>query len=322
MNIKIKPLEIKHVDVLTEMAIQNYKLEKKHVSILKDMDNSYFSSKLHKLFSACIGNIAYEDDDIVGYLAFSVNAEYQYAKSPLYGYGIRHDKRGEIMSRLFQSTGATLGERYCKNLYVNVYAHDIEVLQTYIMSAFVMDTTNVIRSTKLPIDAKMINYAFREIDKIELLNYKDDITQFYRSLINHLRASPIFYPCYEFLPIEERLNDFLSDDMRIFAAFDSARLVGMVASEPSDIGIALEDTHAMNLSDIFVADDYRRSGIATSLLEFASNELKKSGVERLFVTHGTINPAARGFWDKYFSNYSFSMSRQINSDMLGVIQKV
>ena len=47
--------------------------------------------------------------------------------------------------------------------------------------------------------------------------------------------------------------------------------------------------------------------------------LQKDGVERLFVTHGTINPNARGFWDKYFMNYSYTLTRVIDSDMLGGI---
>ena len=322
MNIEIKPLETKHIDTVAEIALENYSLEKTHVSALKGMDISYYSNKLHSLLSDGIGNIAFENGAIIGYLAFHVNIERQYANSPLHGYGIRHTKRGEILNRLFQDTAAALGEKFYKNLRVNVYAHDIEILRTYIMSSFVMDTTDVIRDTEISINAITVNYTFKEIDKNELLIYKDDVIELYRNLINHLRASPIFYQCNEFLPIEERFNDFLSDNIRIFAVFDKSKLVGMVISEPSDIGISMEDSHAMGLGDLFVATDYRGKGIAASLLEFANSELRNSGVNRLFVTHGTINPTARKFWGKYFESYSFSMSRQIHPDMLGVIKKV
>jgi hypothetical protein len=40
-------------------------------------------------------------------------------------------------------------------------------------------------------------------------------------------------------------------------------------------------------------------GIAKALLRFANDELRESNIERLFVTHGTINPTARNFWDRY-----------------------
>ena len=58
------------------------------------------------------------------------------------------------------------------------------------------------------------------------------------------------------------------------------------------------------------------------LLKFANDELKKDGIERLFVVHGTTNPTARGFWDKHFTNYSYMMTRRIDPDMLGDIQAV
>jgi len=190
------------------------------------------------------------------------------------------------------------------------------------MSNFAMNFTEVVRSTNSPVNAKTLPYIFKEINKNELFQYRADIIEFYRNLINHLRSSPVFYPCNEFLPIEDRFNDFLSDGMRIFGAFDGAKLIAMVGSEPPDVFYASEDSSAMNLTDLFVAPDYRRNGIAAALLEFANNELRKSGIQRLFVTHGTINPTARGFWDKYFTNYSFTLTRQIHSDMLGKIMLI
>lgn len=322
MNVEIKPLEIQHIDTLADMALENYLLEKTRVSALYPLDKNYFANKLHQLFINGIGNIALKDGALIGYLIFQVDIENQSANSPLYGYGIRHENRSEIIGGLFQKTAATLGEKFCKNLRVNVYAHDIEVLQTYIMSSFVMDTTDVVRDTKISVNAKMLDYTYKEIDKEELLHYKDEVIEFYRNLINHLRVSPIFYTCDEFLPIEERFHDFLSDTIRVFTIFDKTNLVGMVISEPSDIELAEADETAMNLSDLFVATDYRGKGIGASLLAFANKELKNSGVNRLFVTHGTINPTARGFWDTYFANYSYSMSRQIEERMLGVIRKV
>ena len=261
MSIEIKPLEIKYIDALAELAHENYLLEKTQVNALKNISKEFFKDKLCSIFSDCIGNVAYENGSIVGFLVFHASTKHQCANSPLYGYGIRHAKRGEVMDRLLQSTAASLAEQFCKDLSVNVYAHDIEVLQIYVMSSFVMDTTDVVRDTETSINAKSLDYTFKEIDKTELLYYKDDVISFYRNLINHLRASPIFYPCSEFLPIEERFNDFLSDNIRIFSVFDQSKLVGMVASEPPDIEIAMENNHAMSLGDLFVATKYRSQRI-------------------------------------------------------------
>lgn len=321
MSFIIKPYEARYSDTLIELAIENYHMERKHThSLQKDIDTNYFSRNLKELFSKGTCKVALEDNDVVGFLAFDKDTSI--ATSPLYGYGINHTKRGEIISKLFQSAASILCENHVEQFWINVYAHDLDVLWTYIMSAFAMDVTDVVRDTNTPILSKSVDYEFREIDKSELSKYKLDVIELYRNLINHLRVSPVFYHCKYFLPIEDRFEDFLSDSMRMFAVFDGNKLIGMVNAEPPDNGFTIEDKEAVGLIDLLVAHEYRRNGIGVALLDFANQELKKSGVKRIFVTHGTINPTARGFWDKYFTNYSYTMMRQIDPDMLGVIQSV
>ena len=321
MNIEISPFEPSYFDVLVDLALDNYHRERVQTSALRDnIDRNYFYKNLQELVPKGVINVAFENDIVVGFLAFDKGKSD--ATSPLYGYGINHANRGEIISKLFQSTASDLCENYIQRFWVNVYAHDSEVLWTYIMSAFSMDVTDVVRDTGVPVEARTCKYTFKEINRTELLNHKFDVIELYRNLINHLRVSPVFYNCKYFLPIEDRFEDFLSDNMRVFAVFDGGKLIGMVNAEPPDKGFAIEDTDAMSLGDLFVASLYRRNGIGVALLNYANNELLKSGIERIFVTHGTINPTARGFWDKYFTNYSYTMTRQIDPDMLGFIKSV
>lgn len=155
-----------------------------------------------------------------------------------------------------------------------------------------------------------------------MLEYRTDVIELYRNLINHLRVSPIFYHCNGFLPIEDRFEDFLSEDMRIFAAFYNNELVGMIDSEPTDIEFAMTDSKAIGMGDVLIKSNYRGHGLGAALLAFANNRIKESGIDRIFVTHGTINPTARGFWDKYFTNYAYTMTRQIDPEMLGMIKTI
>jgi len=328
-HIEIKPLDTGCFNTAVEMALENYLLERHSVKALcEKVNKSYFNLQLEELFSNGTGRMALEGDTLVGFLVFGkifrVNeSEVKGAVSPLWGYGIRHQKRGEIIRRLFQDIAAELCKNFAQSLSINVYAHDTEVLWTYIMSAFHMDITGVVRDTSLPLEAEIpMPYSFREVAKNELINHKSEIIDLYRSLINHLRVSPVFYHCRNFLPVENRFDDFLRDDMRIFAVFDGKRLVGMVDSEPMDWGFIKDDTEALGMGDIFIEPAYRERGIAIALLKFANERLKSSGVKRLFVAHGTINPTARGFWDKYFTNYSYSMTRWIDPEMLGTIKPI
>lgn len=324
MNIQIKPLEMKHLDIAVQLAVHNYFLERtKNNALSEKVNESYFSNSIKDLISCGIGNIALENDEVVGFLAFNAQLGSDYSESPLYGYGIKHTKRSEVISKLLKNTLSILCENNYQYFNISVYAHDREVLWTYIMSAFTMGVTDVVRDTNTSVNAKAVNFIFKELNKVELIkHYRFDVIEIYRNLINHLRASPIFYPCNEFMPIEDRSDDFLSDNIRVFAVLDGDKLVGMVCAEPPDKNFTVEDLQAVNMTDLFVIPDYRRHGIAAALLEFANNELRKSDTERIFVTHGTVNPTARGFWGSYFTNYSYTLSRQINHNMLGKIDLI
>lgn len=43
-----------------------------------------------------------------------------------------------------------------------------------------------------------------------------------------------------------------------------------------------------------------------------SNSLRNQGLNYLWVEHGTANPNARGFWNKYFITYCYTMIRYMD----------
>jgi GNAT superfamily N-acetyltransferase len=325
----IKPMDIGHFETSVEMVIENYLLERHSANGLYERANErFFRKKLEELFLKGTGGMAFVDNTLVGFLIFGENytvtkSGAKGATSPLCGYGIRHNKRGKVIEKLLQYVTSELCENFAQRLSVSVYAHDTEVLWTYLMSGFFLEMTGIVRDVFSPIMTEMQGkYSFKELGKKELINHKFEIIELYRGLINHLRVSPIFYHGRNFLPVEKRFDDFLKDDMRIFAVFDGNRLIGMIDSGPVDEGFAKDNIEALNMSDVFIEPAYRGNGIAAALLKYANEELKSSGTRRLFVTHGTINPAANGFWDKYFANYYYSMTRLIDPEMLGKIKPV
>jgi len=325
----IKPMDIGHFETSVEMVIENYLLERHSASGLHEMANErFFRKKLEELFLKGTGGMAFVDNTLVGFLIFGekftvTNSGAKGAASPLYGYGIRYSERRKVIEKLLQYVASELCENFAQRLSVSVYAHDTEILWTYLVNGFFLELTGAVRDVISPITTEMQGkYSFKELGKKELINHKVEIIELYRGLINHLRVSPIFYHGRNFLPVEKRLDDFLKENTRIFAVFDGNRLIGMIDSEPVDDGFAKDDIEALNMSDVFIELAYRGSGIAAALLKYANEELKSSGTRRLFVTHGTINPTANGFWDKYFANYYYSMTRLIDPEMLGKIKPV
>lgn len=51
--------------------------------------------------------------------------------------------------------------------------------------------------------------------------------------------------------------------------------------------------------------------LAEALLRYVEARAKCEGAEYMWVQHGTANPNARGFWNKYFSTYEYELVRTI-----------
>ena len=328
MSLEIRTICMDDIDTVVEMSLEAYHLEKLSCNVLPANPNvDYIREQLHTIIETGTCRLAMESETPVGFLAFEKafpvkNGVYG-ATSPLFGYGVRHEKRDVVIGKLFQNIAAEMCENYTQSLCVNVYAHDADVLWMYIMTSFAMDLTEVIKDTSTPIESNTTSrFTYREVLKSELMDYKSDIVELYRDLVNHLRVSPVFHHCRHFLPLEARLDDFLSENLRLFAAFEGNCLVGMIDSEPVDIVLFTHDSEALCMGDVFVKPSYRGKGVAAELLRFANDELKKDGIKRLLVTHGTINPNARGFWDKYFMNYTYTLTRKIDAGMLGQIERI
>lgn len=328
----IKDLDLNYLEQAVELAQANYERECRHLNSLPKVDHTEtLKVRLEKLFRIGNGKMAIEDHTLVGFLVFSEIFEINEqgdkgATSPLYGYGIKGEYRKAIIGKLFTEVAKSLCEHYTHSLRVNFYAHDHEVLNTYIMSGFAMDVTEVVRSATTPFthdnNTIVSTYTFRELTKQDLQHYRTDIMAHYRHLINHLRMSPVFYHCRYFLPLEDRFDDFLKDDMRIFAAFHGEKLIGMIDSEPPSAHFVYQAEGSLCMGDVFLNPDYRGKGVASELLQYAIDCLKQNNIHHFFVMHGTINPTARGFWDKYFDNYAYTMTRQIDRSMLGIIEPI
>lgn len=63
--------------------------------------------------------------------------------------------------------------------------------------------------------------------------------------------------------------------------------------------------------EIYIEPKYRGKKVAQALLYYLDTDLKANNVEYEWVEHGTANPTARGFWNKYFETYEYEFIRSI-----------
>lgn len=84
----------------------------------------------------------------------------------------------------------------------------------------------------------------------------------------------------------------------------------MVSKEGESFVSGVSDM--LNICGAYCLSEYRGRNIARGLLGFVAETLKNEGVSLLGVDYESFNPAARGFWPKYFTPYTNGVVRRID----------
>ena len=67
-----------------------------------------------------------------------------------------------------------------------------------------------------------------------------------------------------------------------------------------------------NICGAGVLPEYRNRGIMRALLIALANRYRADGITALGVDYESFNPNARGFWQRYFSPYTWSWERRFD----------
>jgi GNAT superfamily N-acetyltransferase len=141
----------------------------------------------------------------------------------------------------------------------------------------------------------------------------------HNSLIRHLGNSPAFM---RFEPLdEEGLYKQTAEDVRYFAAKVNGRSVAYIKLSEHGENFATEVDDMMNICGAYCEPELRGTGIYHNLLCHMMKELKREGYRLLGVDCESFNPTARGFWTKYFEEYTHSVVRRIDEKMIDEVLK-
>ena len=153
-------------------------------------------------------------------------------------------------------------------------------------------------------------FEIKALGKDEIEKNWHSIWKATESIINHLKGSPIFYPGSEFTESVYR-DYFMSDSLELIAAYENGTLAGIIEWNTENCELIGNDELSVNVGEAFVYPQYRKTGLARQLLCFAQTRAMASGYKYMWVEHGTANPNARGFWNKYFETYQYELVRRI-----------
>ena len=296
---------------LTEIAYESYKKEiETHSDILLKPYEEY-RRFLEQELNAINGFVYMEDEKCLGYLLYNKWEENgkTYCSIPEWGYGAIEEKREKIISRLFQALADELAGEKPVHFSMNVYAHDTEIQRLFSFLEF--GTQAEVGIYKIENLNKEKGRYVRKITKDELTRRWDEVWSLLVQLINHLKKSPVFYSGEEFT--EEVYRDFFADEgTKVYIAEKDSKIIGLIEANEDTIPQVFPDGEAANVGEVYVLPEHRGTSIAQELLDFACNDLKENGYRFAWVEHGTANPNARYFWNKYFATYRYEMIRTID----------
>lgn len=299
-----------HSKEIIEIAYQSYskEIDTHPVVLLKPYED--YQIILEQELKNINGLVCGEDEKCLGYLLYNKweeNGE-TYCSIPEWGYGAIEEKREKIISRLFQALADELVGEKTVHFSMNVYAHDTKIQRLFSFLEF--GTQAEVGICRLEGMGSKDDVHIREISKKELASRWDEIWSLLEQLINHLKRSPVFYGGEEFT--EEVYREFFADaGTRVYIAEKDGKVIGLIEANVDTISQVFSDGEAANVGEVYVLPEYRGTAVAQELLGYACKDLAKDGYRYAWVEHGTANPNARYFWNKYFTTYRYEMIRTV-----------
>ena len=244
----------------------------------------------------CMGFLAYEDYEEKGEVWCNI---------PVWGYGAVNQK---TMSMLYVQLANHIVTNKTTNFSVRLYANDMEIQRLFSYLQFGMISEKTVRKIeKIQCDG---NVSIRRIAKEEVVKRWDELWYLLDLLINHLKQSPVFYPCEEFT--ESVYREFFTDDSTmVYIAEEQHKMIGLIEANHDNYHLLFSENQSINVGEAFVLPEYRDSKTAHALLAYLEQDLLKKEIKYDWVEHGTANPNARGFWNKYFGTVEYEFIRRI-----------
>lgn len=296
----------------------SYEGYKKELSLFHDImplkSFEEFTRFLNESKEGIKGLVYLEEGKCTAFLLYNVWEDHGeiYCSVPEWGYGSVSQDREKVICRLFQALASDVVTDRTVNFSVHLYAHEMEIQRLFSYMEFgIQAETGICRLG----DTNLNSEGIRELKKEEIIGRWKEIWCLLEQLIQHLQKSPIFYLGEEFT--EEVYREFFTDSgTRVFVAEEKDEIIGLIESNTDNIPLLFSEKQAVNVGEVYVLPQYRGKNVAQTLLNYAKQELFRDNYQYAWVEHGTANPNARYFWNRYFATYKYEMIRRISSKKL------
>ncbi|MHB8131073.1 MAG: GNAT family N-acetyltransferase [Mobilitalea sp.] len=338
--IKIVDFNHDHIQKALEIAMANYAEARLLVPILPKVDEL---PDLTHFADNQLGVAAFDGGTMVGFLCAYYPREDAFGTTnvkgtftPIHAHGVINiqggttfdetidgtanltvNNRDRIYSLLYQEAAKKWVREGILSHGISLYPNDKEAVNSFFYNGFGLRCIDAIRSLE---DIPSFEYKLQNIK--EHLEYCEVPREDYGLLLKlsneltaHLGDSPTFM---KFDPInEEELYRRSPEGVRYLTVKTEGHYVAYVKISAEGENFVTEDSSMMNICGAYCEPEYRGTGVYHNLLCHLMNILKKDGYQLLGVDCESFNPTARGFWLKYFTEYTHSVVRRIDDKAIG-----
>lgn len=311
-RLECKPLSMEHIEAAKQIALDNYLEERASVPQLPEepdiWDIAYFVENGY-------GVVALEEGRVVGYLCFyhpwsgAFDTKDSLGTfSPLHANGSVKENRGRIYQDMYAYAAEYLAKHNIICLGVCLYAHDEIGKRALFEYGFGMRCKDSI--------LKLSDFHTLEIQNAELSFRELKVEEFpllhsMRFALNeHLKKSPCFMQSddEDYARWIARVD---AGDRRTFVAEKDGEIVAYIDVAEEGENFVTAHPKMRNLQGAYCKPEYRGRKFSDDLLAFVVAVLKEEGFEYLGVDFESYNPTANRFWNKYFAEYTNSVTRRI-----------
>lgn len=317
MKIVIRESDPTYCDEATALLRQSYIEAVSTLPILPSDEQmmQLISESVTSLFRHGTGILAFADDRLVGYmLGWKVSELFGPVKgifSPMTGHCAIKENRHEIYAQMLEYGLKSWVRQGFLSFATSVMAYDKELVDEFFTYGFGLRCIDALRKAEpLPITNTDIEIIKAEQDDLK------DIAALHKEHHEYYQYSPIFMPRQPEDALAD-LQEWLSHPNRhLWVAKREGKALGYIRIQPEGETSVSYHSQIMNVTGAYVSEESRSKGVASLLLNEVQLWLNDQGISCCGVDYEAINPAATRFWNRYFTPYTYSVTRRIDERII------
>ena len=301
----------RHIEEAANLAIFNYTIERDYVPSLPVVNTwpdltPYADNEL--------GIAAIENGKLIGFLccvppfdnAFR-STKVKGVFSPMEANGATIEDCGVIHAAMYRAAAQKWVAASAVSHGICLYAHNESAQRQFFRYGFGLRCIDAIRPME-EIDCNACDgYVFSEIGQEDFKS----IFPLDLMLNEHMRKSPTFIH-RQADTIESFIDSCVEDKARYFVARIEGNICAFMKITNAGETFITELHTYIHINGAFCLPEHRGKGVYQNLLNYTIKTLKAEGYTRLGVDFESINPAAFGFWSKYFLPYTHGVVRRVD----------